>query len=179
MKLQTQMRKATLIGPVRGLLASIAVVLLGACASPGGRGGSATSDSPSAPVDREERMRQLQDAEALYLSGRYKEAQAAFEQLTRTYPRNGEMWFRYGNTLMKLGDYDNAASAMQNAIAFDPGQGRAALNLGLVRLAQAQAAFEIARARLPDASPERKQADGLQYQIQTLMGAPHGDAPAH
>jgi len=124
-------------------------------------------------------MRQLQQAEALYLSGRLKEAQAAFEQLSRSYPRNVEIWFRYGNTLMKEGIYDDAASAYQNAVALDPGHGRAALNLAIVRLAQAQRELDSARSRLPAGTAERQQADALQQQVQTLLGTPSGGAQAH
>jgi len=166
----------------RGLaLAFTAGLVLAACAGPAPHGASAAPDAHGAvpEADREQRMRLLQQAEALYLSGRLKEAQAAFEQLTRTYPRNAEIWFRYGNTLMKQGEYDPAAVAFQNAVALDPGHGRAALNLALVRLGQAQTAIGEARARLPADSPERRQADALQRQLQSLLGTPGGEAPPH
>jgi len=156
-----------------------ACVMLGGCAGPPTKPAAAAEAAPAAQTpDREDRLRQLQQAEALYLSGRLKEAQSAFEQLTRTYPRNPEIWFRLGNTLMRQGSYDDAATALQNAVTLDPGHGRAALNLGLVRLAQAQAALDTARARLASDSPERRQADALQRQIQTLLGAPGGEAPS-
>ncbi len=161
-------------------LALSATLVLAACAGAPARSASAPSDSSGvvSEGDREQRIRLLQQAEALYLSGRLKEAQAAFEQLTRTYPRNAEIWFRYGNTMMKQGEYDGAAVAFQNAVALDPGHGRAALNLALVRLAQAQGAIVQAQARLPADSQERRQAEALQRQLQSLLGAP-GDAPAH
>ncbi|SPE25117.1 exported hypothetical protein [Burkholderiales bacterium] len=165
---------------LRRLLPLAACVMMVACAGPAPQRGSAPEAPPAAPAaDREARLRQLQQAEALYLSGRLKEAQAAFEELTRTYPRNAEIWFRYGNTLMKQGSYDDAATALQNAVSLDPGHGRAALNLALVRLAQAQAALDLAHARLAPNSPERAQADAMQRQIQAVLGAPGGQAPSH
>ena len=172
---------ATPMAPPRLALALSASLALAACAGPPARSASANPESSGVVQegDREQRLRLLQQAEALYLSGRLKEAQAAFEQLTRTYPRNAEIWFRYGNTLMKQGEYDGAAVAFQNAVALDPGHGRAALNLALVRLAQAQAAIGEAHARLPADSQERRQADALQRQLQSLLGAPGGDAPPH
>lgn len=168
-------------------LGALAVVLaLAACAAPApgsapSQAAAASAAPPAAPRegDRETRMRQLQQAEALYLSGHLKEAQAAFEQLSRTYPRNVEIWFRYGNTLMREGSYDDAASAYQNAVALDPGQGRAALNLALVRLAQAQRELDRARSNLADGSPERQQADALQREVQALLGSSGSGQAAH
>ena len=147
-------------------------MLVAACSSSAVRP-SAEADAREATQDatREQRLRALQQAEALYLSGRLKEAQAAFEQLTRTYPRNAEIWFRLGNTLMKQDSYDDAAAALQNAVSLEPGHGRAALNLALARIAQAQAALDVARTRLQANSPEWQQADQLRHQMRALLGA--------
>jgi TolA-binding protein len=166
-----------LIAPaILGIVAACAA--LGGCSSPAGHA-SAEPNAAAANMsegDREQRVRSLQQAEALYLSGRLKEAQAAFEQLTRTYPRNAEIWFRYGNTMMKQGDYEDAAAALQNAMALDPGHGKAALNLGLARLAQAQAALVSASAHLPADSAERRRADELAGQVRLLVGAPGSES---
>jgi tetratricopeptide (TPR) repeat protein len=160
---------------LRALCVVLGSALLGGCATPNGHPSAQTqAGTPAQDANREQRLRALQQAEALYLSGRLNEAQAAFEQLTQTYPRNGEMWFRLGNTLMKEGSYDAAAAALQNAASFDPGHGRAELNLALARIAQAQLALDAARARLDPSSPERNQADQLQRQIRTLLGSPGG-----
>ena len=158
-------------------LAIAACALLAACASSDERRPAAPEASPHAhDAEREPRLRALQQAEALYLSGRLKEAQAAFEQLARTYPRNAEIWFRLGNTLMREGDYDAAGAALQNAMLFDPGQGRAAMNLALVRLAQAQNALQTASTRLESSSPQREHAEELQRRIRTLLAAPGAQA---
>ena len=129
------------------------------------------------PGDFDQRNRKFQKAEALYLSGRLKEAAAAFDDLSRTYPNDARIWLKYGNTLTKQGSYDNAAAAFQNAASLDPAQGNAELNLALVRLAQAQAALDAAHARLAPDSPERAQADSLQRQIKALLGAPDPGTP--
>jgi len=85
------------------------------------------------------------------------------------------VWFRLGNTLMKQGKYDDAAGALQTAIALDPGNGRAALNLALARLAQAQAAVDVARGHLAAGAPERQQADALDRRLKSLLSAAQGD----
>jgi tetratricopeptide (TPR) repeat protein len=159
------------------IVAPVAFAMLAACAGTPMRESSASGAAPAAQdANREQRLRTLQQAEALYLSGHLQEAQAAFEQLTRTYPRNAEIWFRLGNTLMKEGDYDGAAVALQNAVSFDLGHGRAALNLALARIAQAQAALETAHSRLDSNSPERQQAEELQRRIRTLLATPNGES---
>jgi tetratricopeptide (TPR) repeat protein len=164
---------------VASLWAAAGCIALAGCSSLATQPSAQSSAAvPPSEADREQRLRALQQAEALYLSGRLKEAQAAFEQLTRMYPRNSEIWFRYGNTLMKQGSYDDAAAALQNAVSLDPGQGKADLNLGLVRLAQAQAALASARTHLPQDSAERQQADGLLRRIQALLGGSGGEAPS-
>lgn len=154
--------------------AAAACALVVGCSSQAVRPSAEPQAGALQETDREQRLRALQQAEALYLSGRLKEAQAAFGELTHTYPRNAEIWFRYGNTLMKEGSYDEAANALQNAVSLDPAHGRAALNLALARIAQAQSALEAAQSRLQANSPEHRQAEQLQRQIRALLGAPGG-----
>jgi tetratricopeptide (TPR) repeat protein len=138
----------------------------------------AASASTAPAISSEQLNREFQHAQALYLSGHLREAAAAFEELSRKSPRDSNVWFRYGNTLTKLNNYDEAATAYNNAVSLDPGQGPAALNLALVRLAQAQQSLDLALARLPPGSPEHAQADGLQRQIRAVLGAPErGAAP--
>ena len=118
----------------------------------------------------EQRNRQFQKAEALYLSGRLKEAASSFDELSKKFPNDARVWLKYGNTLTKLGRYDEAASAFQSALNVDPSQGGAALNQALVRLMQAQASLDEALTRLPAESAERAQAQGLQQQLNALLG---------
>ena len=154
-------------------LAAAGLQLLG-CAQPGTQPAAQSPSAGARESNLEQRLRDLQQAEALYLSGRFKEAQAAFEQLARTYPNNAEVWFRLGNTLMKQGRYDDAAGPLQTAIGLDPGNGRAALNLALCRLAQAQAAVDVARGRFAAGTPEREQSDALDRRLKSVLSDPAG-----
>jgi tetratricopeptide (TPR) repeat protein len=139
---------------------------------------TATPAAAAQPADVERRNRQFQQAEALYLSGRLKEAAAAFEDLTRAYPRDAHVWLKYGNTLAKQGNYDGAATAFQTALTIDAELGGAAINLAIVRLGQAQGALDIALARAASNSAEHLQAESLQRQIKALLAAPVSGAAA-
>jgi len=172
-------------------LVSIAAALaaFSGCASTASRPGAAAppaasaaapAPSPAARAGNSAQLsRQFQRAEALYLSGHFKEAEANFEQLSRSYPNDARVWLKYGNTLTRLGSYDNAAAAFQNAVSLDPLQGGASLNLALVRLAQAQGSLQTARERYGADSPERAQAEALERQIRALLGPLGHDTPAH
>jgi len=157
----------------------VAVMQLPGCAAPAAKPGAEPARAAAAaPSDLEQRLRELQQAEALYLSGHFKEAQAAYEQLTGKYPNNADLWFRLGNTLMKQGRYDEAAGALQTSIGLDPGNGRAALNLALSRLVQAQSAADVARGRLAAGTPEQQQADAIDRRLRSILSDPAGgDSP--
>ena len=117
MSYKTTARETVSLVVRRGLALGI-LITLAACAS----APTKTSTKPKAPEatptaavqpeQSDERSRKFQHAEALYLSGHLKEAAAAFEELTRAYPNDGRIWFRYGNTKAKLGAYDEAANAL-------------------------------------------------------------------
>lgn len=126
--------------------------------------------TPAQSADATARNRQYQKAEALYLSGRLNDAAAAFAELSRKYPNDARVWLKYGNTLTKQLNYDGAATAFQTAINLDAAQGGAALNLALVRLAQAQGSLDVAVARLAPGSPEHAQADAIRTQLNSLLG---------
>lgn len=175
------------MNPHLHMSAMIACLAIGACASaPPSR---AVGQAPAArevrapsntqPESSEQRNRQFQRAEALYLSGRLKDAAAAFQDLTRAYPNDARIWLKYGNTLTKLGSYDDAANAFQTSSTLDPSQGGAAFNLALVRIAQTRDALDVALTRLPPDSAEHTQAQALQRQVATLVGPanPAGRVP--
>jgi TolA-binding protein len=130
-----------------------------------------TQGAPATTQNDAQRNRKFQKAEALYLSGRLKEAAAAFSSLTSEYPNDARIWLKYGNTLTKLGNMDEAAAAFVSAINLDASQGNAALNLSLVRLAQAQEAADLALARLAAGAPEHAQAETIKRQLDTVLGA--------
>jgi tetratricopeptide (TPR) repeat protein len=168
-------------GRMRLVVLWLGIVAAGAqlvgCASPATQPASTSAPTAASESNLEQRLRDLQQAEALYLSGRFKEAQTAFEQLARVYPKNPAVWFRLGNTLMKQGQYDDAAGALQMAIGLDPGNGRAAMNLALSRLAQAQSAIELARGDFASGTPERQQADAIDRRLKSILADPQsGDS---
>jgi tetratricopeptide (TPR) repeat protein len=150
------------------LLAPLAC-LLGACAAlaPAPEGSEAAADMQQSRL--EQRVAALEAADRLYDAGRWREAQQAFESLSTTYPRNAYVWLRLGNAYARLGQYENAAAALQNAVAVEGTHGRAAFNLGLVRLAQAESAFDYARARLHAHPGTRQQAESLRLRVRDLL----------
>jgi tetratricopeptide (TPR) repeat protein len=156
----------------RNLFAAALCAAFVACAT------ISSAATPAQSADATARNRQYQKAEALYLSGRLNDAAAAFAELSRKYPNDARVWLKYGNTLTKQLNYDAAATAFQTAINLDPTQGGAALNLALVRLAQAQASLDLAVARLAPGSPEHAQADAIKGQLNSLLGAPDRGAPS-
>lgn len=162
-------------------IALAAVLSLAVCAlAAPARAAAAPAPAANArPADSAQHNRQFQKAEALYMSGHLQQAAAAFAELTGSYPDDARIWFKYGNTLTKLTNYDEAAAAYEKAVTLDPTQGNAALNLALVRLFQAQEAVEAAQSRLGAETPERAQADALERQIKALLGAPQPQTAAH
>jgi tetratricopeptide (TPR) repeat protein len=166
---------------VRSAFALMTCLALAACASTAARPGP-VAPAPAAvaqPADSERLNRKFQQAEALYLAGHFKEAAAAFEELTRAYPRDAHVWLKYGNTLTKQGSYEGAATAFQTALNLDSAQGGAAINLALVRLMQARESLDLALARVPAATPEHAQADGLERQLNSLLAPAEHATPGH
>jgi tetratricopeptide (TPR) repeat protein len=91
----------------------------------------------------------LEQAEAAYQAKNFTEAKAKFEQLIVIYPKIPYMWFKLGNTNMKLQQYENAASAYRHVIALDAHYAKASYNLGIVRLIESEQAFKQARENAP------------------------------
>jgi tetratricopeptide (TPR) repeat protein len=106
----------------------------------------------------------LDQAEKLYRSADWPRAQIAYEELSRGFPRNSFIWFRLGNVMARQGQYEAAVSAYNSALMADNANLMAAYNVGLVRLAQADSAFEAVEARLRN-QPE------LAHQIRGLRQA--------
>jgi tetratricopeptide (TPR) repeat protein len=59
--------------------------------------------------------RAMQDAAALFRSGRYAEAAKAYEQITKTDPGNGTAWHQWGNSLWEIGETRRAIEIFQTA----------------------------------------------------------------
>ena len=59
--------------------------------------------------------RAMEDADALYRSGKYAEAATAFEQITIAEPANETAWRQWGNSLWEIGETRRAIEALQEA----------------------------------------------------------------
>ena len=59
------------------------------------------------------------EADTMYQSGKWKEAAAAYEEITRNEPDNGQAWFRLGTSLHSVGDYRGALVAFQHGEAIN------------------------------------------------------------
>jgi hypothetical protein len=75
---------------------------------------------------------------------------------------------------MKEGQYEDAATAPQTAISLHPGNGRAALNLALCRVAQAQWATGVAQTRFTSGTPEREEVDAMNRHLTSLLSGSQG-----
>ncbi|WP_034387906.1 tetratricopeptide repeat protein [Comamonas composti] len=86
----------------------------------------------------------LQAAEDTYARGDWPGAAQQFRQLTATYPRNAQLWFGYGAASALAGNLDEAAAGFDAVLRLDGNDVRAAYNLALVRLSQADMALNRA-----------------------------------
>jgi tetratricopeptide (TPR) repeat protein len=137
--------------PARAVFAGLGA---GACAALGGCAGIAGQ----APRPQIELTAIAQSrAEALYTQGDWPAAQRAYEEVVTLAPQRAGAWLKLGNCRARQGWHEPAAQAFAQALALDPRDARSAYNLGLMRVAQAEAALAQARAqgaRLGELAPE-------------------------
>jgi tetratricopeptide (TPR) repeat protein len=156
--------------PLRRWPARALIVGLGtsACAMLGGCAGVAAH----APRQQLEQAAAAQSqAETLYAQGDWPAAQRAYEAVVALAPQRAGAWLRLGNCRARQGWHEPAAQAFTQALALDPRDARAAYNLGLMRVAQAEGALAQARAqgaRLGELAPE---AQRLHEVLRWLSGA--------
>lgn len=112
-------------------------------------------------------------ADEQYARAQWGDAAQAYANLATSFPRNAFVWFRLGNCHTRLNQLDQAAQAYRNAQLLDPRDGRFTYNLGLVRKAQARAAFEEAQAHLPNNEALRSDA---QQQSRLMASVPQVQA---
>ena len=112
---------------------------------------------------------QLEKAEALYQAANWQEARNQFDALIRIYPRNAYLWYKLGNALSKLGQYNDSAIEYQNAIAIDPEFFRASYNLGLIRLLQSEEALSQAKEHAPAQDALIAQIDRIRILTKQLL----------
>ncbi len=156
-----------------------ALALLAGCAG--------TPAGPIQPkVAGEENFDALKKAEDTYHAGDYAGARAQFDALAQRYPRNPYVWLRLGNACAKLQRYEDAAIAYQRALMEDKQYVQASYNLGLVRLAQSEQAFDYARSTAPEGSVASREVDEVfQYSRRLMLllsngpTEPQGNREAH
>lgn len=90
----------------------------------------------AATVDRQ------QQADRAYVEGHLAQALAGYQSLTHTQPQHAEFWFRLGNTYARLQRPDEALDAYQHVLRIEPRHAKAWYNLGIIRLREAEAAFD-------------------------------------
>jgi tetratricopeptide (TPR) repeat protein len=141
-----------------------AAVLIGGCAS---KPQPVTLNTPASQLTQQQISTKnaavdlLAESERLYAQADWSGAQQALEKLVQQNAKNAYFWFKLGNVHAQLGQYENAAQAYHSAIAVDPNNVAAAYNMGLMRLAQAQAAFELAQSKAASASSQQQQLRSL------------------
>jgi Flp pilus assembly protein TadD len=129
----------------------------------------------------------VKSAEAAYKKGDWRVAAVEYKKLTEVYPRNSQMWFSLGTSYALLGSLDESATALETAVSLDPRDARAAYNLALVRLNQAEAALKSAEANIPPTSPLRQEIakilsgirSAFSSQAPVTTGAAQPPQPAH
>ena len=103
----------------------------------------ATLVSQAASADAQAKLKAAEDA---YTRGDWTAAAQGFRALTTTYPRNGQVWFGLGAASALSGNLEEASLAFETALRIDPKDAKAAYNLSLIRLSQAEIALGTATA---------------------------------
>jgi len=159
-----------ILGLMRTARATLAAAaLLSATAAAG------QNDRPPAATDRHEAARLVEQGNRLLNENRPAEALAAYEEAARLLPDSPEVAYNRGLAHYRLGRFDEAERAFQDALRADRPEleARARYNLGRAVHAAAEAA--IGQGELPQAANELQRA--LRYYQDALQIAPQ-DADA-
>lgn len=98
------------------------------------------------------------EGRALVLTENYSQALKHYRHMTTRFPELPEPWNNLAIEHARQGNLDEAEQALLTALYSDPDYGQAHLNLGLVRLMQAEQAFAKAdRLQTPHAATLREQ----------------------
>lgn len=120
----------------------------------------------------------LRSAENAYARGDWVTAAREFKALTNSYPRNSQVWFGYGAAAALSGSLEDAAQGFEAVLRIDPQDARAAYNLGLVRLSQAELALNAARSHSAAAPADIQQEIArLSRDLGPMFSRPAASAP--
>ncbi|CAB5691619.1 Predicted methyltransferase (contains TPR repeat) [Delftia tsuruhatensis] len=147
--------------------------------APGASARAAQAEAPQAQeqagaqarAEADESRAALQAAEDAYARGDWLGASRQFKQLTSIYPNNAQLWFGYGASAALSGDLAEAAAGFEAALRIDGNDARAAYNLGLVRLSQADMAINRAGLSMANAPAQvREEISRLRSDLAPLFG---------
>jgi tetratricopeptide (TPR) repeat protein len=106
------------------------------------------------PQDASVRLKIAEDA---YNRSNWGLATREFQYLSTVYPRNSQIWFALGTANALSGNYEAAGTAYEAVLRIDSGDVRAAYNLSLIRLSQAEIALTTAQSLSTGAAPAMQQ----------------------
>ncbi|MES2889437.1 MAG: tetratricopeptide repeat protein [Pseudomonadota bacterium] len=134
--------------------------------------GAAFSPGETAEAVTPPSLTAVANADAAHAAGRHTEAAEAYQALAQASPRNAYFWFRLGSCRLQLRQHAQAITALEQAVALDPHEGRFAYNLAMAHSAVARDAFAQARAQLPPGSPWRSAAQQHRLLLDSVLGPP-------
>jgi Flp pilus assembly protein TadD len=104
----------------------------------------------------------MKAADALFTAGKYAEAAAAFEAITKAQPANADAWFKLGYSLHVIGELDRAITAHIKAAEFPSFRPVALYNLGCAQALKGNpdAAFEALGKAIDSGFDQLKQLEG-------------------
>jgi tetratricopeptide (TPR) repeat protein len=106
------------------------------------------------PQDAAVRLKIAEDA---YNRSNWGLATREFQYLSAVYPRNSQIWFALGTANALSGNYEAAGTAYEVVLRIDSNDVRAAYNLSLIRLSQAEIALTTAQSLSVGAAPAMQQ----------------------
>lgn len=129
-----------------------------------------TEAAPAPAYTAEQLLGLDRQADAAYRNGQLPEAERLYAALARAVPEEAPYWYRLGNVYARADRLEEAVLAYRQTLQRNAGHARALHNLAVVRLRQAQAAFEhSARAAVPG--------DAVYEESRRMMAALHAATP--
>jgi len=113
----------------------------------------------------------MAEAKRLYEQGAYAQALTHYQELVRSTPKDGELWFRLGNCYTRTGQAEAAVEAYRNALLREPTMGKAWYNLGQSHLNMALKAYIDADRYMRVDDPARELIGVRRQQLFSLLNS--------
>lgn len=149
-----------------------AITLMLALAAAGCAGGDRVVKSDAGSLLEIDR-----NADSAYRFGDNETAAQLYRTLVESMPNESPYWYRLANTLVRVGDYNDAALAYQRTLMLDSKNARAWHNLGIVRLRQAQQSFAQGVENSRAGNPVFDESLRLSSAVFSLAGAAGEEVP--